>query len=218
MSKNTRPNTYLRIIDAALELFNEHGERSISTNHIANHLGISPGNLYYHFSNKDKIIIQLFKRYSTALLDYLTEAKLPENITEAVAYMRGVYDIMWSYRFLFGDVNTLLVRSNELSGEHNEFTRDRIAPLLLKLLGQMQESGMIEVDERGKQDLSVNMWLITKYWFDFDSSMQGRAKITEAAKQRGVFRTLSLLRPYICAEHRELFDRLTTLPTDAAKN
>ena len=77
---------------------------------------------------------------------------------------------------------------------------------------------MIEVDERGKQDLSVNMWLITKYWFDFDSSMQGRAKITEAAKQRGVFRTLSLLRPYIRAEHRELFDRLTTLPTDAAKN
>lgn len=44
----TRPakiNTYTRIIDASLALFNEEGERNISTNHIAAHLGISPGNL-----------------------------------------------------------------------------------------------------------------------------------------------------------------------------
>lgn len=37
-----RQNTYTRIIEAGLLLFNEEGERNISTNHIAAHLGISP--------------------------------------------------------------------------------------------------------------------------------------------------------------------------------
>lgn len=43
MSRETRPGgTYLRIIESSLQLFNEQGERNVSTNHIANHLGISP--------------------------------------------------------------------------------------------------------------------------------------------------------------------------------
>lgn len=45
VTRITKTNTYTRIIDASLALFNEEGERNISTNHIAAHLGISPGNL-----------------------------------------------------------------------------------------------------------------------------------------------------------------------------
>lgn len=208
MSKETKHHTYIRIVEASLQLFNEQGERNISTNHIAQHLGMSPGNLYYHFANKDEIIIQLFKRYSRELFVYLSETPLPNTIAEAVAYMGGVYQVMWEYRFLFSDVNALLLRSTELLGEHNEFTRERISPLLVKLLTQMQEAGMIEIDEIGKRDLSVNIWLITKYWFDFDSSIVGRGKLGAEAKQRGIRRTLSLLRPYLRAPHLQEFDTL----------
>lgn len=204
----SRNNTATRIVEASLHLFNEQGERNISTNHIANYMGISPGNLYYHFSNKDEIIVQLFKRYSSELFEYLSQARLPENVAQAVSYMQGVYDIMWRYRFLFSDVNTLLIRSAELLGEHNDFTRMRIAPLLVKLLAQLHDLGVIEIDEQSQQDLAINMWLITKYWFDFDSSMQERVKITEDAKKRGIYRTLSLLRPYLRPQHKAEFDQL----------
>ena len=93
-------HTYVRIVEASLKLFNESGERNISTNHIAQYLDISPGNLYYHFANKDEIIVQLFKRYSRDLLDYLSQTPLPCTVEDAVGYMQGVYDVMWQYRFL----------------------------------------------------------------------------------------------------------------------
>ena len=59
----TRIKTYDRIVQESLKLFNEHGERTITTNHIAAHLGISPGNLYYHFRNKEEIVYQIFLSY-----------------------------------------------------------------------------------------------------------------------------------------------------------
>ena len=207
MTKDTRPNTYSRIVEASLMLFNEEGERNISTNHIAAHLGISPGNLYYHFRNKDEIIVQLFKRYSEDLLHYLRRVVLPKNVCDAIRYMAGIYDVMWRYRFLFSDVNALLARSAELLGEHNNFTHARVSPLLVELLTQLNKEGIIRADATAMNDLALNIWMITKYWFDFDGSLRGRAKLTEDSKVRGVQRTLSLLRPYLIENQVGEFDQ-----------
>jgi len=51
-----------RIVDAAIQLFNERGVAAVTTNHVAGHLKISPGNLYYHFRNKEEIVREAFDR------------------------------------------------------------------------------------------------------------------------------------------------------------
>lgn len=208
MAKEPRQNTYNKIIEASLLLFNEEGERQISTNHIAAYLGISPGNLYYHFRNKDEIIIQLYNRYSEELLVLLTDRPLPLSILEMVEYLAGVYNIMWRYRFLFSDVNSLLSRSNELSGEYNDFTQTRIAPLMVRQLTSFADMGIIQGTEEEMRSLAMNMWIITKYWFDFDSSMRGRLGLSEDSKLRGIERTLSLLRPFLNLEYLAEFDQV----------
>ncbi|MBI0377462.1 TetR/AcrR family transcriptional regulator, partial [Streptomyces albiflaviniger] len=51
-----------RIVLEGLRLFNEDGFDAVSTNHISKKLGISPGNLYYHFRNKEEIAFELYSR------------------------------------------------------------------------------------------------------------------------------------------------------------
>ncbi|MDO4997537.1 MAG: TetR/AcrR family transcriptional regulator [Neisseria sp.] len=198
----TRLNTYERIIAAALQLFNDEGERNVSTNHIAAHLGISPGNLYYHFRNKEEIIVQLYRQYSTEIMAWLQDAPLPKNIADTVHYLSGIFDIMWTYRFLFSDMNFLLSRSAELLGEHNELTKDKAWPLMLRHLLELNQAGVLQANERDLQDLCLNLWLVSKYWFDFDRSLRGKNKMQASVKQLGVLRNLSLMRPYIAAAHQ----------------
>ena len=68
-----------RIIHSATELFSDQGERNITTNHIAAHLGIGPGNLYYHFRNKEDIIHSIFDQYARHLSESFAPARNPRD-------------------------------------------------------------------------------------------------------------------------------------------
>ncbi|HEV2284401.1 MAG TPA: helix-turn-helix domain-containing protein, partial [Steroidobacteraceae bacterium] len=53
--------TQLRVLQAALELFNAEGTAAVSACRIAERCGISKGNLQYHFPNKRDVILTIFQ-------------------------------------------------------------------------------------------------------------------------------------------------------------
>ncbi|MEJ2266260.1 MAG: TetR family transcriptional regulator, partial [Anaerolineales bacterium] len=97
-----------KILNGALALFNEQGTAAVSTNHIAAAINISPGNLYYHFRNKEDIISALFERLFAAWDEtfQLPADRAPE-MADIEAMIVGNYQLIWDYRFAYREMAAL---------------------------------------------------------------------------------------------------------------
>src|ERR1700743_3579262 len=104
-----------RILELSLKLFNEIGEPNVTTTTIAEEMEISPGNLYYHFRNKDDIINSIFSQFEQEIEKRL---RFPDDhratIDEMWSYLQYMVDFTWRYRFLYRDLNDLLARTRTL--------------------------------------------------------------------------------------------------------
>ncbi|MGW3296169.1 TetR/AcrR family transcriptional regulator [Streptomyces xiamenensis] len=60
-------DTKARIQEVALDLFTERGYEATSMREIAERLGITKAALYYHFKNKEDIVVSLFNRQMSAV-------------------------------------------------------------------------------------------------------------------------------------------------------
>ena len=97
-----------------LELFNRFGEPNVSTTLISAELGISPGNLYYHYPAKDELINALFDRYERALDELLRAADGVRDVEDAWLFFHMLFELIWQYRFLYRDLNDLLSKNRKL--------------------------------------------------------------------------------------------------------
>ena len=107
VEKKKPRRTAERILEVTLELFNRFGEPNVSTTVISAELGISPGNLYYHYPAKDELINALFDRYERALNDLLPAADDVTNVEDAWLFLHLLFELLWQHRFIYRDINDL---------------------------------------------------------------------------------------------------------------
>jgi AcrR family transcriptional regulator len=108
MAKKAPRRTAQRILEVTLDLFNRFGEPNVSTTAISAELGISPGNLYYHYPAKDALINTLFDQYEEALNGLLRASDSVHNVEDAWFFLHTLFELIWEYRFLYRDLNDLL--------------------------------------------------------------------------------------------------------------
>ncbi|MGF6692001.1 TetR/AcrR family transcriptional regulator [Pseudomonas sp. D(2018)] len=131
-----------RILECALDLFNRNGEPNVTTLEIATELGISPGNLYYHFHGKEPLVMELFARFQdelAPLLDPPADAQL--DAEDYWLFLHLIVERLSQYRFLFQDLSNLAGRLPKLArGMRNWLNalKRTLASLLARLKAEHQ--------------------------------------------------------------------------------
>jgi AcrR family transcriptional regulator len=108
-----------RILEAALGLFSSRGYRATSVRDIAEAAGVSTGNVYHHFPDKEALFLTLLDQYWTAIEDpelpfnkVLAVGSFPDNLEEVGHASRQLVDVYRRY------VELIYVDVVEFEGSH----------------------------------------------------------------------------------------------------
>jgi AcrR family transcriptional regulator len=201
-----------RILELSLRLFNEFGEPSITTTVIAEEMSISPGNLYYHFRNKDDIVNSLFAQFEAEIGRMLAvPADRRPNIEDVWLYLHLMFELVWRYRFFYRDLSDLLSRNRKLELHFKQILAHKIKVARQLCLG-LRSDNALEANDLEIDALATNIVIVATYWLSYEYVLNPR-KYTEQqamaeALARGCYQVLSLIGPYLRGETQLLFEKL----------
>jgi len=199
--------TRQRILDAACGLFNEHGTAPVTTNHIAAEAGLSPGNLYYHFADKQEIIRALFARYTAA---YEGRWRPSADAAQDLGALRGNVTagiaLTWEYRFFGREMLALLRADPELRAAYREIFQRRLGEW--HAFGdRLVVQGLVRPPKppRTLRDLNLAVWLVAEGWLPFLDATGDPFDTNQVG--RGGDLVLVVLESYLTAEGRRAVER-----------
>ena len=207
MAKAPR-RTAERILEFALDLFNRFGEPNVSTTLISAELNISPGNLYYHYPANDELINALFDRYEKSLTELLNASDGVRDVEDAWFFMHTLFELIWTYRFLYRDLNDLLSKNRRLETHFQSVLKNKTRAIRA-MLGGMSRTGAMEIDVRQVEPTAANMVVLLTYWLSFEYVRDPRHALEPESAQkallRGAHHVLNLLVPYLAPGQRAHF-------------
>ena len=203
MARDTRQ----RILDGSLAMFNTQGEPHVTTNHIADELEISPGNLYYHFRNKDDIIEQLFARYEERMDAALATptGRLP-GLEDIWLQLHLVFECIWDYRFLYRDLVEILSRNRRIRMRFARILKraDDSAHLVMRGLSQ---AGIMRATAAELAGTATNVLVIATFWLNYAAARGDKDE--QVAIRLGIVQVMMLLAPFLRDAERVHLNTLT---------
>jgi len=210
MAERKRPRrTRERILETALLLFNRFGAPNITTADIATDMGISPGNLYYHFRNKDQIIAELFGAFERRLEAVTVHPeRRAAGVEDLWLLLHLLFEAMWDHRFLFRDLDEIVSRDRTLASRFALIMR-RGVRTVIELCRGMVASGAMRASEREIGALADNVALVATYWISYQNISAGERSQAPVSLDRAAYQVLSLIAPFLRGDDRALLDRLS---------
>lgn len=186
------------ILQKAIELFNELGTARISTNHIAREAGISPGNLYYHFSDKAHIIREIFELMA-ADWDRINENSVnpekpfPDFMKD---FIHANFELLWRYRFYSREM-TSLINSDPVLYQRHVPVINRHFDQQVRIVQEAVKAGNLRFPDPAfqAQDAMMISWVVSNQYLNHLEGMG--IKVGKRDFDDGVNLILNTLRPYI---------------------
>lgn len=155
-TKEEALRTKQKLLDSALEVMSERSYSSISMTEIAERIGYSKGAIYWHFRNKNDILVSLVNTTCLMTEDELTKLMIEQHNLEGLrAYLKRKISIP-----KINDKFKMLQKLMQHRQEWPEDVRKKVTDILVKRIDK--ERGAIEkilrqrqLDGKIKQDIDT---------------------------------------------------------------
>lgn len=198
-----------RIIEASIELFNSQGERNVTTNHIASHLNISPGNLYYHFRNKEEIIRNIFSKYADHMQVSFEPVKPSQDATQILTnYLDAVFSALYHFNFLYDNLPVIMARDPELRTQYLQI-HNKMMEKIHHVIVSLQVANVIDMDKDDIDELANIIKQQVTFWISYRKTSSEDAVVTDQLIYQGLMKVLLLFKPYVTDEFRPTYIEIT---------
>ncbi len=195
--------TQLRILQAALELFNAEGTAPVSASRIAERCGISKGNLQYHFPNKRDVIFAVFQ----LTIGEMNAGWYRDHLEPTLEHMAAMFvrqlQLIVKYRFFYRELPDLLRQDPLLRRRYSE-NRERRLRVIEQFMDALAARGLMRLPhDAGRLRSIVQVtWILSENWvnyIEYQDRELGAATILE-----GYAAILEVLRPYLCTDPQRI--------------
>lgn len=154
-----------RIISSAIELFNKNGFANVRLQNIADHTGISVGNLAYHFKNKEAIVDQAYQTIGNDLQKVLSKFRSKPTLNDLDDQLDDFHKFIHRFQFYFIDILEIKRQFPHLHEQRQEFIQRMIIQIKKRFEYNVNRGVMLPETQPGHYDLIANnIWLIITFW------------------------------------------------------
>ncbi len=180
----------------------------MTTAQLAQALGVSEGNLWYHFRTKRDLVVALFEQLEQRTDETLSKPPPPgATLVDFAGFTRQSLATNWEYRFLFRDRISFFREDAELLRRSRALVR-RGQRGTEQLLTRMVEQGLLSVEPEALAPLALNVWMVTHYWVDLLQLGGEPESLPERHLRTGLEQVGALLRPHLSEAARREADAL----------
>ena len=199
-----RSATASRILEAGREAFNRKGYAATSVTEIAESLGISQGNLTYHFATKRDLAMAIEEDVLQLVKDRRAMLVKGSVAQDYIEHLLFAMKLTWRFRFVMRD-RLHYAGSPPGSREQSELRADFRE--LVELLRRIEREGLFLKETAPPIDtLARSLWIVSRYWIDHLEELDGQEVVSWADQSRGIEHHLSVLLPCLRASARKEFE------------
>lgn len=158
-------STKQKILNASIQLFNENGMANVRLQQIANEIGISVGNLAYHYRNKEAIVEaineDLYEESTTILSSY----RIFPNLIDFDHQLGKYYDFIQRYPFYFFDLIEIKRHYPEVHAKKQVHVAKMIQQIRKRFDFNVKR-GLIQAEVRPEvyDGVAHTIWVLITFW------------------------------------------------------